>query len=146
MNVGTFSSSRRFRFGARTQKRVLCLTKGPKKVWLRNGEELRAGNTPCCSREWGPAGAHSRSRGSKRTSGFIRAARRRRGRRPDKFKWWSFFCALLKGNQGRDTSDTVGSPTPALPSCGVLGRAFFSGRSWKAAAFASASASRNTTL
>ena len=36
--------------------------------------------------------------------------RRRRGRRPDKFKWWSFLCALLNGNQGRDTSDTVGSP------------------------------------
>ena len=67
--------------------------------------------------------------------------RRRKGRSPDEFKWWSFLCALLKGNQGRDTSDIVGSPPPALPPCGVLGRAFFSGRSWKAA-----SASRNTTL
>ena len=36
--------------------------------------------------------------------------RRRRGRRRDKFKWRSFLCALLKGNQGRDTSDIVGSP------------------------------------
>ena len=42
--------------------------------------------------------------------------RRRRGRRPDKFKWWSFLCALLKGNQGRDTSDIVGSLSlPSLP-------------------------------